>query len=59
VHLNFSAEKIRQIFRNETGVLMIGDENPRHQRSYITLRIPESVAERAHKRLSAEPARMV
>jgi hypothetical protein len=48
-----SAEKIRQIFRDEPGVLKIGDKNPRHQHSYITLRIPESVAERVHNRLSA------
>jgi hypothetical protein len=47
-----SVEKIRQIFRDEPGVLKIGDRNLRNQHSYITLRIPESVAERAHNRLS-------
>jgi hypothetical protein len=44
---SFSAEKIRQLFRNEPGVLKIGTAG------YITLRIPASVAERVHNRLSA------
>ncbi len=45
-------ETIRNIFREEQGVLKIGDKNPKHKRPYITLRIPESVALRVHKRLS-------
>jgi hypothetical protein len=45
-------ETIRNIFREESGVLKIGDKNPKHKRSYITIRIPVSVAERVHKRLS-------
>jgi hypothetical protein len=48
-----SAEKIRQLFRDEPGVLKIGNKNPQHQRPYLTLRIPESVAECVHNRLSA------
>jgi hypothetical protein len=43
-----SAEKIRQLFRAEPGVLRIGD-------GYVTLRIPQSVAVRVHTRLTAIP----
>ena len=46
-------ETIRNIFREEPGVLKIGEKDSRHRRPYITLRIPESVAVRVHKRLSA------
>jgi len=45
-------ETIRNLFRNEPGVLKIGEKAPRHKRAYLTLRIPESVALRVHKRLS-------
>lgn len=45
-------ETIRNLFRNEPGVLKIGDKNPKHKRPYLTLRIPESVAVRLHERLS-------
>jgi hypothetical protein len=44
-------ETIRNIFREEPGVVKIGNNNKK--RSYVTLRIPESVAERVHQRLSA------
>lgn len=45
-------ETIRNLFRNEPGVLKIGDKNPKHKRPYVTLRIPESVALRLHRRLA-------
>jgi hypothetical protein len=45
-------ETIRNLFREEPGVVKIGEKAPRHKRSYLTLRIPESVAVRVHKRLS-------
>src|SRR5271165_4403170 len=48
-----STETIRCIFREEEGVLKIGKAGGKYERGYITLRIPEKVAERAHKRLSA------
>jgi hypothetical protein len=48
-----SAETIRSIFRDEPGVLKIGKTGAKYQRGYVTLRIPESVAERVHMRLSA------
>jgi hypothetical protein len=49
---SFDVETVRNIFRDEPGVLKIGDKNPRHKRPYLTLRIPESVAVRVHKRLT-------
>jgi hypothetical protein len=45
-------ETIRNLFRNEPGVMKIGDKNPKHKRPYLTLRIPESVAVRLHRRLA-------
>lgn len=48
-----SAETIRVLFRQEQGVLKIGQNGTRYKRGYKTLRIPESVAERVHTRLSA------
>ena len=45
------AETIRNIFRNEAGVLKLQKDNAK--RAYVTLRIPESVAEKVHRRLSA------
>jgi hypothetical protein len=50
-----SAETVRQIFREEPGVLRLGSDGSQHTRSYVTLRIPQSVAVRVHARLSALP----
>jgi hypothetical protein len=44
---------IRNVFRDEPGVLKLGERSPKHKRSYLTLRIPKEVAERVHRRLSA------
>lgn len=45
-----SADTIRRLFEREPGVLQIA--NPRRgRRAYTTLRIPESVAERVHRKL--------
>ena len=43
-----SAEKVRQLFRMEPGVLRLGD-------GYVTMKIPQSVAVRVHTRLTAVP----
>jgi hypothetical protein len=51
-----SPETIRIIFRNEPGVLRIPSRRAGKQRAYVTLKIPQSVAERVHRRLSAVPA---
>ena len=47
-----SSDTIRRLFEDEPGVVTIGERNPRRKRRYITLRIPESVAARLHRRLS-------
>jgi hypothetical protein len=47
-----SVQTIRDLFRREDGVLKIGSNGTRTRRGYKTLRIPESVAERVHTRLS-------
>jgi len=36
---NLSADKVRGLFENEPGVLVIGERSPRHKRRYVTLRI--------------------
>jgi hypothetical protein len=48
-----STETIRSIFREEPGVWKIGKTGSKYKRGYVTLRIPEGVAERVHQRLSA------
>jgi hypothetical protein len=51
---NLSADKVRELFENEPGVLVIGERSPRHKRRYVTLRIPQTVLERVHHRLSSK-----
>ena len=48
-----SMETVRAIFRDEPGVLKIGKTGSKYRRGYVTLRIPEEVAERVHKKLSS------
>lgn len=43
---------IRELFRDEPGVLKIGESGRRGRRDYITLRIPESVLLRVHQQRS-------
>jgi hypothetical protein len=50
---SLSVDFIRKIFEEESGVLVLGNpETRRGKRSYTTLRIPEHVVERVHRRLS-------
>jgi hypothetical protein len=50
---NLSAETVRRLFGNEPGVLVIGDDDPDSgTRRYRTLRIPESVLTRVHRRMT-------
>jgi hypothetical protein len=50
---NLSADCVRNIFENEQGVLVIGNSGShRGKRRYKTLRIPQSVLDRVHKRMS-------
>jgi AraC-like DNA-binding protein len=46
-----SRRTIRRIFGDEPGVVRWGNAESRHKRGYITLRIPESVVQRVHRRL--------
>ena len=50
---NLSPDKVRHLFEHEPGVLVIRNEERRYsKRSYTTLRIPKSVLDRVHKRMS-------
>jgi hypothetical protein len=50
--LNLSDDKVRRMFQEEPGVLVIGDQTTKSKRRYTTLRIPESVLKRVVRRLS-------
>jgi len=54
---NLSVDKVRELFGEEPGVLVIGEQDRRHKRRYVTLRIPRSVVERVHLRLSSKGVR--
>jgi hypothetical protein len=42
---------VRRIFEREPGVIQWGGEEALHKRSYRTLRVPETVLHRVHRRL--------
>jgi AraC-like DNA-binding protein len=46
-----SEKTIRRIFNNEPGVVKWGHDEGRFKRGYVTLRIPESVIQRVHRRM--------
>ena len=46
-------DTIRELFESEPGVLVIDRNGTRSKRRYRTFRIPESVAVRIHRKLSA------
>ena len=46
-----SDDAVRKIFEKEPGVLIIAEQKSRKRR-YTTLRIPQFVVERVHRRLS-------
>ena len=46
-----SGNTIRRMFENEPGVIEWGSAESRFARGYRTLRIPESVMQRVHRRL--------
>lgn len=48
---SFSHDVVRKLFEREPGVLVLGDHGSRSKRRYTTLRIPQSVVERVHRRL--------
>ena len=52
---NFDPKVIRNLFRTEPGVVKIGnDKSTYRKRSHVTLRIPESVLERVHRRMQVK-----
>jgi hypothetical protein len=48
---SLSADAVRKLFEREPDVIVIGDPAPRGKRRYTTLRVPQSVVERVHRRL--------
>lgn len=51
---SLSQDFVRRLFEREPGVLVLGQERTRNgKRRYRTLRIPASVVERVHRRVSA------
>jgi len=49
---NLSPDAIRRIFQGEPGVLVLGGSESTRKRRYTTLRIPESVLMRVHRRIA-------
>ena len=49
---SLSADTVRRLFEREPGVLVIEHARGRATRRYRTLRIPESVAIRVHRRMT-------
>jgi hypothetical protein len=47
----FSESTVRRIFINEPGVLKLVHEETRFKRRYTSIRIPEHVAKKVHRRL--------
>jgi len=48
---NLNVETIRRIFQDEPGIVVLQSPVKRGKRPYKTIRIPQSVLERVHKRL--------
>ena len=51
-----SDDLVRRLFYNVTGVLKIAQPARRGKRSYVTLRIPESILQRRHVELHGKAA---
>ena len=50
---NLSPDAVRSVFEKEPGVMVLGgDASTRKKRRYRTLRVPESVVQRVHRRLT-------
>lgn len=47
-----SENSVRDIFRNEPGVVRMERPGSRYKRAYTTIRIPRSVLDRVHRRMS-------
>jgi len=46
-----STRTVRKMFENEPGIIVFGNTGSLKKRRYLTLRIPESVLLRVHRRL--------
>ena len=51
----FSENTIRRIFMKEPGVVKIAHPRTRSKRGYTSMRIPERIAQRVHRRLQGLP----
>jgi hypothetical protein len=49
---SLSSDAVRKLFQDEPGVLVIGGQGSPHKRRYTTLRVPESVLQRVHRRMT-------
>lgn len=49
---NLSPDAVRKLFQKEPGVLVLDNTEGRHRRRYATLRVPESVVVRVHRRMT-------
>ena len=45
---NLSRDKVRELFENEPGVLVIRERSPRRMRRYVTPRVPQTALQRVH-----------
>jgi hypothetical protein len=46
-----STRTVRKMFENEPGIIVFGNTGSMKKRRYVTLRIPESILVRVHRRL--------
>lgn len=49
-----SSDTIRDLFKNEVGVIVIDRPETLHKRAYSTIRIPRSISSRVHCRLQSK-----
>jgi hypothetical protein len=53
---NLAPDTIRALFRDAPGVLKINRPERRNKRGYVSMRIPESVAQKRHAELNGRAA---
>lgn len=56
---SLSTDTVRRLFQGEDGVLKIVRPGNRYKRTYVTLRIPESVLNRVHRRIAGPLRRAI
>jgi hypothetical protein len=49
----FSVDKIRELFRDEPGVILEGSQESRYRRGYTNMRISESAIRRVYAKLTS------